>query len=82
MKPQPITIYNPSFGILQKYKKTEYGTYMKGEFKGHKIEVFDAMDKYNQKLIYISNNRTLKWIISKLIYIQNGIKKINRSYAL
>ena len=82
VKPQPIQTYNPSFGILQEYRNTTYGKYMKGNYKGHKIEVFDAMDKYNQKLIYISNNRTLKWIISKLIYIQNGIKKINRSSAL
>lgn len=81
MKPQPITTYNPSFGILQKYRKTSYGTYMKGEFKGHKIEVFDAMKKYNQKLIYISDNNTLKWIISKLTYIKDNVKKVMRSYA-
>ena len=72
MKPQP------TFGILKGYKKTPYGQYTWGEFKGHKIEIYDAY-KYNQKLQYVSNSQSLKWLKSKLIYIQNGIKKILRS---
>lgn len=69
-----------SFGILKGYKKTSYGEYMWGVYKGKKIEVFDAK-AYSQKLIYVSDNKLLKWIKSKLTYIQDGIKKINRSEA-
>lgn len=69
-----------SFGILKGYKKTSYGEYMWGVYKGKKIEVFDAK-KHQQKLIYISDNLTLKWLMSKLTYIQNGIKRIMRSVA-
>ena len=32
----------PTFGILKGYKKTPYGEYTWGEFKGHKIEIYDA----------------------------------------
>lgn len=77
-KPKP---YPVSFGILKGYKKTPYGQYTWGVYKGHKIEVFDATEKHNQKLHYVSNNQTLKWIKSKLRYFQNGIKKIMRSEA-
>lgn len=69
-----------SFGILKGYKKTSYGEYMWGIYKGKKIEVFDAK-KSQQKLIYVSDNKLLKWIKSKLTYIQDGIKKIVRSEA-
>ena len=55
----------PTFGILKGYKKTPYG----------------ATEKYNQKLHYVSNNQTLKWIESKLRYFQDGIKRIIRSKA-
>lgn len=80
MKPQPITKYNPSFGILKGYKKTPYGDYIWGNYKGYKIEIYNA-SKYNQKLHYVSNNQTLKWIESKLRYFQDGIKRIIRSKA-
>lgn len=73
--PKPIT-----FGILKGYKKTSYGQYMWGTYKGHKIEVFDAIEKHGQKLQYVSDN-LLRWVKSKLTYIQDGIKKINRSEA-
>ena len=76
-KPKP---YPVSFGILKGYKKTPYGQYTWDEYKGHKIEIFDAK-KYNQKLQYVSNNQTLKWIESKLRYFQDGIKRIIRSKA-
>lgn len=66
----------PTFGILKGYKKTPYGEYTWGEFKGHKIEVFDATEKYNQKLHYVSNNQTLKWIESKFIYFLNDKKRV------
>lgn len=71
---------NINFGILKGYKKTSYGEYTWGTYKGHKIEVFDAK-KHQQKLIYVSDNKLLKWIKSKLTYIQDGIKKIVRSEA-
>jgi hypothetical protein len=70
----------PTFGILKGYKKTPYGEYTWGEFKGHKIEIYDAY-KYNQKLQYVSNSQTSNWVQSKLKYIQDGIKKIMRSKA-
>ena len=70
----------PTFGILKGYKKTTYGEYTGGEYKGYKIEIFDAK-KYNQKLQYVSNSQTSNWVQSKLKYIQDGIKKIMRSKA-
>ena len=70
----------PTFGILKGYKKTPYGQYTWGEFKGHKIEIYDAY-KYNQKLQYVSNSQTSNWVQSKLKYIQDGIIKIMRSKA-
>ena len=70
----------PAFGILKGYKKTPYGQYTWGEFKGHKIEIYDAY-KYNQKLQYVSNSQTSSWVQSKLKYIQDGIIKIMRSKA-
>ena len=76
---QPIKP-QPTFGILKGYKKTPYGEYTWGEFKGHKIEIYDAY-KYNQKLQYVSNSQTSNWVQSKLKYIQDGIKKIMRSKA-
>jgi hypothetical protein len=69
-----------TFGILKGHRLTSYGEYTWGEYKGYKIEIFDAK-KYNQKLQYVSDNKLLKWIKSKLTYIQDGIKKINRSEA-
>lgn len=78
MKPQPIQTYNPTFGILKGYRKTPYGQYMWGEYKQHKIEVFDAQKKNGQKLIYVSD-KLLNWVKSKLFYLQDGIKKVIRS---
>lgn len=76
MKIQPQS--NVSFGILTEYRKTHYGDYTKGVYKGKRIEIYNAT-KYNQKLYYVSDNKLLHWIKSKLIYFQNGIKKIIRS---
>ena len=53
---------------------------MWGTYKDYKIEVFDATKKYNQKLIYISDN-VLNWVKSKLFYVQNGIKRVTKSEA-
>lgn len=68
----------PTFGILKGYKKTLYGQYTWAEYKGYKIEIFDVK-KYNQKLQYVSENNTLRWVWSKLKYFQDGIKRIIRS---
>ena len=73
MQVQPIKP-QPSFGILKGYKKTPYGNYMWGEYKDYRIEIYDAK-KYGQKLQYVSNSKTLRWIWSKLKYMQEGIKK-------
>lgn len=81
MKIPPVTDKDkskPTFGILKGYKKTPYGQYTWGEYKGYKIEIFDAK-KYNQKLQYVSENNTLRWVWSKLKYVQDGIKRIIRS---
>lgn len=72
--------YPISFGILKGHRKTSYGQYMWGTYKGHKIEVFDATEKHGQKLQYVSDD-LLNWVKSKLIYLQDGIKRINRSEA-
>lgn len=49
---------------------------MWGEYKGYKVEVYDAY-KYNQLLIYISKN--MQFIKSKLTYIVDGEKKVTRA---
>lgn len=69
-----------TFGIYKGHRLTSYGEFTWGVFKGKKIEVYNAT-KHKQKLIYVSDNSTLKWIKSKLVYFQNGIKKIVRSEA-
>lgn len=66
----------PTFGILKGYKKTPYGEYTWGVYKGYKIEIFDAK-KSQQKLIYVSDNKLLNWIKSKFIYFLNDKKKSN-----
>ena len=68
-----------TFGILQKWHPTLYGDYKCGYYKGFKYEVYDAK-KYDQKLIYVSDKLS-NWVKSKLIYIDNGIKKIVRAEA-
>lgn len=76
-KPIP---YPVNFGIIKEYHKTRYGDYTSGIYKGKKIEIFNDF-QYDQKLQYVSDSITLKWVKSKLMYIQNGIKKIMRSEA-
>ena len=67
----------PTFGILEHWHPTRYGDYKCGHYKGYKIEVFHDK-KYDQKLIYVSDS-LMNWVKSKLIYIQNGIKKVMRA---
>ena len=68
----------PTFGILKSYKKTSYGDYMWGVSKGKNIEVFNAW-KYDQKLIYVSEEDTWRWVKSKFTYMQNKVKKVVKS---
>lgn len=72
MKIQPTN--NLNFGIYKGCKPREYGLYKWGFYKDYKIEVFDAYN-YGQKLIYVSDEYK-NFVKSKLIYFQNGIKKI------
>ena len=65
------------FGILEHWHPTLYGDYKRGFYKGLKYEVYDAK-KYDQKLIYVSDKLS-NWIKSKLIYVDNGIKKVMRA---
>ena len=65
-----------SFGILKRVKKRPYGEYLEGEYKGYKIEVYDAY-KYNQLLIYVSKN--MNFLKSKLTYWVDGVKKVTRA---
>ena len=78
MNIQPIN--NINFGILKGVKPREYGEYMWGEYKGYKIEVYDAY-KSKQKLIYIAD-KVGRFFKSKLFYLQNGVKKVTRSEGL
>lgn len=75
--PRPKDI---SFGILKGYRKIPYGEYTWGEYKDYHIRIIDY-SKYDQKLIYVSYSKLHKWIMSKLTYVQNGIRKVMRSKA-
>lgn len=80
---KPInTTDNVPFGILKGVKKRPYGDYMWGEYKGHKIEVYNAY-KHNQLLIYVSKyvSKNMEFLKSKLIYWVDGIKKTTRAEA-
>lgn len=79
MKTQPIKPYNPTFGIYLRTKRTSYGHCDIGKYKGNNIEIYHDYES-RSKLYYVSD-AVRKWIKSKLIYFQNGIKKINRSEA-
>lgn len=68
-----------SFGIYLRTKKTAYGYCDIGKYKGNNIEIYnDYADK--TKLYYVSDILR-RWIKSKLIYFDNGVKKIVRSQA-
>lgn len=76
MKTQPIQ-GNVSFGIYKGTKHTKYGQCDYGVYKKQNIEIyFDKQDK--TKLYYVCD-LVRNWIKSKLIYFDNGIKKVVRS---
>ena len=67
----------PSFGIYRGTRITSYGKCISGRYRGYNIEIYD--DKQDKaKLYYVSDN-AMKWVKSKLVYLDNGIKKITRS---
>lgn len=79
MKIEPIPPNPPSFGIYKGTRKTKYGQWTWGVFKGKNIEIYqDFKDK--TKLYYVSD-KLRNWLKSKLIYFENGIKKVIRSEA-
>ena len=75
IKPIQLTD-NINFGIFKGVKQRSYGQYIWGEYKGQKIEVYDAY-KYNQFLIYVSKN--MRFVKSKLTYWIDGIKNVTRA---
>lgn len=79
MQIQPIQPNKPqpTFGVFLRARKTAYGHCDIGKYKGNNIEIYhDYKDK--TKLYYVSDS-VRKWIKSKLIYFENGIKKVVRS---
>lgn len=76
MKPQPIT-NQITFGIYKGHKPTGYGEFTWGKYRGYNIEIYDAK-KDKMKLQYVSD-QIRRWIKSKLIYFQDGVRKITRS---
>lgn len=66
-----------NFGIYKGIKKTNYGQCVCGTYKGKNIDIYtDKNDK--TKLFYVSDEFK-NWIKSKLIYFDNGVKKVIRS---
>lgn len=73
-KPKP---YPVSFGIYKGTKITSYGKCTYGKYRDYNIEVYDDV-KDKAKLYYVSDN-IRRWVKSKLVYLDNGIKRIIRS---
>lgn len=66
-----------NFGVYKWTKNTGLGQRTYGEYKDNRIDIYyDKQDK--TKLIYVSD-MFMNWIKSKLIYFENGIKKVLRS---
>lgn len=77
MKVEPIPKNSVTFGIYKGTRRTHYGHCDYGVYKNRNIEIyFDKQDK--TKLYYVSD-LVRNWIKSKLVYFENGIKKINKS---
>jgi hypothetical protein len=80
VKPRPIDSVN--FGIYLKTRKTSYGQCDYGIYKNKNIEIYTAKEngKLIHKLFYVSD-AVRNFIKSKLIYFENGIKKVLRCYG-
>ena len=70
-KPKPIP-----FGVYKKTVITEYGNKVIGECRGFTITIHNDTKK-NIKVIYLEKAK--KWIKSKLIFFDKGVKNIIRS---
>ena len=72
-------IDSTSFGILDRssIKKRPYGEYYSGNYKGSKIEVFNAY-KFKHRLVYASD-KDLNFIRLKLIEFVDGVRKVFKS---
>lgn len=79
INPKPPTTPQPTFGIYLKTRKTAYGHCDIGKYKNNNIEIYHDYTEH-AKLYYVSDS-IRRWIKSKLIYFENGIKKIIRSNA-
>ena len=75
--PVSLKSCNPSFGILKGTKKTPYGEYTWGVFRNKKIEVFDAY-KNGDKLWFVSEIPTFKWLKYKFAYLKDGKKIVDK----
>lgn len=76
MKPQPITTYNPSFGIYKITEVKHYGYKDTGFLKNQKLDIYVAKDDeqgIKHKLYYLSD-KVGNFIKSKLVYFENGKK--------
>ncbi len=80
MKPQPISPV--SFGVYLRTRKTSYGQCDYGVFRNKNIEIYTAKENGSllHKLFYVSD-AVRNFIKSKLIYFENGTKKILRCYG-
>lgn len=72
MKTQPISKNSPTFGIYKGTKIKHYGQCVYGQFKDNNIEIYS--DNLRQTKLYYVTNKFRKWIKSKLVYFENGIK--------
>ena len=77
IQPNPVT-----FGIYKNTRITGYGQCDYGVYKNHNIEIYTAKEnnKLIHKLFYVSD-AVRNFIKSKLIYFENGIKRVVRSSA-
>lgn len=77
---QPIgTQTNTSFKIYKKTRLTDFGQCVYGTYKNQNIEVYSKKENGNliHKLFYVSDC-VRRFIKSKLIYFENGKKRVLR----
>lgn len=72
MKTQPISKNSPTFEIYKGTKIKHYGQCVYGQFKDANIEIYS--DNLRQTKLYYVTDKFRKWIKSKLVYFENGIK--------
>ena len=65
-----------NFGIYKGTKYSPFGKCVHGIYKNNNIEIYTNKED-KTKLFYISD-LFMNWIKSKLIYFENGVKKVVR----